>query len=127
MYVDLREIRLRRTAITSWEEKGGLQVEIRLHQFHDTYEPHSADFLASQQGYMPDAEFAGVDGDPIAGSPNGRLYVYAEQQGTGALGFYEARTLARRGDVVVDIWFTSSKAIDKKAAMGVSERQLERV
>jgi hypothetical protein len=40
---------------------------------------------------------------------------------------YQARALARRGNVVIEIWYGSESPIPKQTILSLAERQLERL
>lgn len=117
----------RRVAVSGWV-KGRSETEIQLVQFHDAEEIASRDHLSDQQGYLADSSNAGTYGDPIPGSSNGRVYVYDRPQTKpGYLPLYQARALAARGDIVMDIFVYDTKPIQGKTVMALAKRQLERL
>ncbi|PQM19892.1 hypothetical protein Sfr7A_30225 [Streptomyces xinghaiensis] len=128
MFEGLAQDTFRRAAAIDWERSDGAFVSIRLIQFRDTQNAYSADFLEGQQAYMSDDKFAGHDGDPIPGTGSGRVYVYDRPHTeAGYLPMYTARALARRGDIVMEIFVNSSKAVSRGTIMSLAERQLERL
>ncbi|MFI6880582.1 hypothetical protein ACIBL6_44740 [Streptomyces sp. NPDC050400] len=127
MFADLSASRFRRAALSAWE-KGQSATEVHLIQFRDAEGLGSRDFLSGQQGYMPQKAWAGTLGEPIPGSADGRVYVFEKPRTkAGYLPMYQARALAARGDIVMDVWLYDTKPIPKKTAMDLAERQLERL
>ncbi|MFJ8827379.1 hypothetical protein ACIREE_37140 [Streptomyces sp. NPDC102467] len=127
MFTDLSGSSFRRAALTAWK-KGQSSGESHLIQFRDAEELGSRDFLSGQQSYMQLDSWAGNDGEPIPGSSMGRVYVFDHPKTkAGYLPLYEARALAARGDIVMDIWLYDTKPISKKTAMDLAKRQLERL
>lgn len=118
----------RRAAATSWTQDGDTQVTIALLQFRDESALQSEEYLLGQQSYMPSEQGAGTTGVPIPGSVGGALFVSESPvQEPGYVPVYEARALARRGDIVLDMHIASSQAIAEDTAMAIAERQMERL
>ncbi len=127
MFGQLSAGSFRRAAMSVWE-KNQSATEVHLIQFRDAEKLGSREFLDAQQMYMDGEKWAGNDGEPIAGSTDGRVYVFDHPKTKpGYLPMYEARALASRGDIVMDIWMYDTRPISKKAAMDLAERQLERL
>ncbi|MEV5607797.1 hypothetical protein [Streptomyces sp. NPDC052225] len=127
MFSDLSASRFRRAAMVAWD-KGQSSTEIHLIQFRDAQGMGSRDFLSGQQGYTPLTDWAGNLGKPIPGSSDGRVYVFDKPRTkAGYLPMYQARALAARGDIVMDIWLYDTKPIPMKTAMDLAKRQLERL
>ncbi|HEX5566351.1 MAG TPA: hypothetical protein VFY14_05350, partial [Streptomyces sp.] len=128
MFPDLvREQGLRRVAAVSWEV-GHRTVDIRLVQFREDDIRFTLGFLEGQQAYMPEDEHAGNEGKPLKDSGNGLVYVYDEPvRDPGYLPLYQARALAQRGDVVMDVWICDSRPISERDIRSLAERQLERL
>jgi hypothetical protein len=128
MFEDLADNGFRRVAASSWEQGNGLAVNISLVQFREETHVYSTDYLSGQQGYMPESKWAGNSGKAIPGTSDGRVYVYDKPRvEAGYLPLYTARALARRGDIVMDIWLFNSKPISGDTAMSLAKRQLERL
>ncbi|MER7666036.1 MULTISPECIES: hypothetical protein [unclassified Streptomyces] len=125
----LAELDIRRIATTAWEQRGGIFVTVHLIQFRDTARTAAADWVSDQQSYMPTEEFAGRSGELIAGSNNGRVYVFDEPvRKAGYEPLYQARVLAYRGDVAMEIWYVdNSSKISEKAVTALAEQQLGRL
>lgn len=127
MFGDLSADRFRRAVISVWE-KGQSRTEVHLVQFRDADGLGSRTLLSGQQSYMTGRDWAGRDGVEIPGSGNGLLYVYAKPHTeAGYLPTYQARALAARGDIVMDLWFYDTRPISQKTAMALAKRQLERL
>ncbi|WP_051722990.1 hypothetical protein [Streptomyces albus] len=128
MFEGLTEETFRRAAVIDWEEGDGTFVSVRLVQFRETQNVYSAEFLDGQQWYMSEDKHAGNDGEPIPGTAAGRVYVYDRPQTEpGYLPVYTARALARRGDIVMEIFVHGQKAVSRGTIMSLAERQLERL
>lgn len=128
IFENLVDVGFRRAAGSSWEQGDGLLVDIRLVQFRDEASVASMEFLSGQQSYMPTSRYAGNDGKPLAGSGNGRVYVFNGQSlAATPVPLYTARALARRGDIVMDLWLYSVKPIGDSTATSLAKRQLERL
>ncbi|MFJ9035009.1 hypothetical protein ACIRF8_00235 [Streptomyces sp. NPDC102406] len=127
MFRELSIGSFRRAAVTAWK-KGQASTEVHLIQFRDAEQLGSRTFLSGQQDYMSEAKWAGNDGEPLPGSSEGRVYVFDHPRTEpGYLPLYEARALAARGDIVMDIWLYDTKPIPRKSAMDLAEQQLERL
>jgi hypothetical protein len=131
MFSQLNQDAFRRLAAATWTVGGSTtytDTEIRLVQFRDETHSYAEDHAHDMAGYMPEADYAGHDGQLIPGSVDGEAWVYYKPTITaGYLPEYQARALARQGDIVMDIWLTSAKPITGKAIMSVAKRQLERL
>ncbi|MCM2577306.1 hypothetical protein [Streptomyces meridianus] len=128
MLRDLLQQELRRVASTEWEQNGSRFVAITLVQFRDEQVAASPDFLAGQQLYMPRAEHAGNAGKPLPGLGDGRFYVFDKPfSEAGYLPMYTARAVARRGDVVMDLWIHDAEPISESAVSSLARKQMERL
>ncbi|MGW7055537.1 hypothetical protein [Streptomyces sp. NPDC054887] len=129
MFRYMAEGDFRRIATTSWSERGEVFVTVNLIQFRDDHATYAEDWVLDQQSYLPRATYAGNDGKPIPGSGNGRVYVYDEpHREPGYEPVYQSRVLARRGDVVMDIWYSNNtRRISEKAVMSIAKQQLGRL
>jgi hypothetical protein len=131
MFGELTRNDFRRLAVATWEAGSGsgyTDVEIRLVQFRDETNAYADDHFAGQKWYMPQRKFAGNRGKAIPGTLGGRAWVYSKPSAKpGLLPEYQARALARQGDIVIDIWITSAKPITGSTIMSLAKRQLERL
>jgi hypothetical protein len=110
-----------------WEEKSGLEITVMLVQFKDDRTVYSADYLEWQRhSWKPHGPASATMEKPLAGSGNGLLRV-GKEPGPASGPFYIARAFARRGDIVMDIWFRAARPVSEKQAMSVAEQQLERL
>ncbi|WP_353943823.1 hypothetical protein ABII15_20805 [Streptomyces sp. HUAS MG91] len=122
---DLSADSFRRAATVSWQ-RGQSTTAINLVQFRETEHLASQDYVSVQGEFA--VEDSGNDGEPVPGSSEGRVYVYDRPETEpGYLPMYMSRTLAARGDIVMDIWMYDTKPISKKSAMDLAKRQLERL
>ncbi|MGP3637064.1 hypothetical protein ACTU45_27595 [Streptomyces sp. 24-1644] len=127
MYEELVSTDLRRIAGASWE-RGQREVHIRLVQFRSGTELGAVDHAEGQLSYMDGSENgAGNAGDAIKGSGNGRYYLYPVKNKAGYLPLHQARAVAQRGDVMMEINIFDTKSIAKKDIRTLAERQLERL
>ena len=128
MLRDLLDQELRRVANTEWEQNDSRYVGITLVQFRDEQAAASTDFLAGQQLYMPHAEHAGNSGKPLPGVGDGRFYVFDKPyRQAGYLPMYTARAVARRGDIVMDLWIHDMKPISGSTVSSLARKQMERL
>ncbi len=118
---------VRRIASRSWQQKG-VGVTIDLLQFKDFEIRQAANFTTGQQSYMHADEFAGYEGKDLPGSGNGRYWgARTGYRKPGYLPEYEARALAYRGDVVMDVHVYDTHPISEKTVRTLAEKQLERL
>lgn len=128
MFETLAEADVRRIAAANWLQGQYRGVGIRLVQFRSGAELGASDHANNQLDYMPYAkEGAGNAGDPIKGSGNGRYFLYKAVNKPGYLPVYQARAIAQRGDVMLDITIFDTAPISKKDIRTLAERQLERL
>ncbi len=128
MFETLAEADVRRIAAANWLQGQYRHVGIRLVQFRSGAELGASDHANDQLDYMPYAkEGAGNAGDPIKGSGNGRYFLYKAVNKPGYLPVYQARAIAQRGDVMLDITIFDTTPISKKDIRTLAERQLERL
>ncbi|MFD8632065.1 hypothetical protein [Streptomyces sp. NPDC059533] len=118
----------RRLATNVWQNDR-VFVEVRLIQFDDF---SGADaYQREQSGYMPKKDYAGNDGVAIPGIPADLGHVWVNSETSEKPGYYpvrEARAIARRGDVVVDIFYADNRGkIDEGDVIDLAKRQLERL
>lgn len=119
----------RRVATTSWVQ-GDIAVDVQLIQFKDF--EGADDYRAGQSGYMSEKDFAGNDGKVIPGVPAdlGHLWVYSKtDEKPGYYPIREARAVARRGDIVMHIFYFDQRggAIEESDIAEVAKRQWERL
>ncbi|MFW6695188.1 hypothetical protein [Streptomyces sp. MAR4 CNX-425] len=123
------EFGLRRTAFTSWTEDAGADtVVVYLSQFRDEDSVGSAEYMEM----METVSIFGIDGDvrteSLKGSSNGKAYFPAAPiEEAGLLPLYQGNVLARRGDIVLEIYMYDSAPIAEKDLTALAERQLERL
>ncbi|MFG2329757.1 hypothetical protein ACGFMM_09025 [Streptomyces sp. NPDC048604] len=118
---------LRRVAAVSWRTGKYRTTEIRLVQFRSGVVQGAREHALSQQGYMPQEDFARNEGEPLAGTGNGRYYVFPVDKEPGYLDMYQARAYAYRGDIMLEIFMHDTKKISPKDIKSVAERQLGRL
>lgn len=118
----------RRAVSVTWRE-GRTGVQVRLTQYRDEEAVASADKVADIQTWAEsDPDHPSTLGEPIPGSGTGMVYVNAEpDREPGYVPLYAAQASAARGDVLMEIWFTSPDPISKKRAMQVARDQWERL
>ncbi|MFF3565200.1 hypothetical protein ACFYXS_34675 [Streptomyces sp. NPDC002574] len=130
-FTDFNSNGFRRVAIASWRTgtyDTSATTEIRLVQFRDDEYRYTPQFLEEQQNYMPEKKYAGNEGSSIPGTFDGKAWVYSKPETkAGYLPLYEARALARKGNIMMDIWLTSARPIKKSAILSVAERQWGRL
>lgn len=117
----------RRAATVAWLERGTIYVTVTIVQFRDDKNLEAAEFAGRrQQQYMGD-DGAGNEGSAIPGSTNGRTWVFDEpHRQPGSAPYYEARAIAFRGDMLMEITYDNTTGpVPKKAFEALAERQLE--
>lgn len=122
---------LRRTAFASWSKEGDATfvVLINLLQFRNDATAGSVDYLAEQQM----ASSIGMTGGQVSsvslkGSADGRAYFLEEPyEEPGVPPLYQGTALARRGDIVMEVYLFESSPVDEKELKSLAERQLERL
>lgn len=127
IFEGLVKSKFRRAATVSWWERNAIHVTVTIVQFRDDERLETSKFAADQQQYMGDDDWAGNKGSAIAGSKSGRTWVFDEpQRNPGDEPYYEARAVAFRGDVFMDISYdNNSGPVSKKAFEALVKRQLE--
>ncbi|MTE19712.1 hypothetical protein F0L17_11355 [Streptomyces sp. TRM43335] len=119
---------VRRVAITGWEEGENRGVEISLMQFRSLHDHSARDYLEEQQASMEFDDHVGDEGTPLNGSGDHLYYVFDEPlREPGYLPVYQTRALARRGDIVMDVWIYDTEPISRQDIRSLAERQLERL
>ncbi|WP_329077861.1 hypothetical protein OG501_21830 [Streptomyces niveus] len=117
----------RRAATVHWSEGNSIHVTVTIVQFRDDERLEASKFAADQQQFMGDDDWAGNKGSAIAGTKSGRTWVFDEpERNPGYEPYYEARAVAFRGDVFMDISYdNNSGPVPKKAFEALVKRQLE--
>lgn len=127
MFESLADADVRRIARESWLE-GDRETKIDLVQYRSGNFLRAKDHFDGQMDYLPyEDDGAGNEGDPIKGSLEGRYFLYPVERKAGYLPLYEARAIAVRGDIVMDVVIFDVKPISKKTIGTLAERQLERL
>lgn len=119
----------RRIAATTWLQ-GDILVEVRLVQFRDL--AGANDFQKGQFSYMPGKEYAGNNGVAVPGVPAdlAHVWVYSEpHQEPGYLPVRQAKAIARRGDIALEMFYTDKRgrSIAEGDVVDLAKRQLERL
>lgn len=127
IFEDLAQSNFRRAATVGWSEGGSIYVSVTIVQFRDEQSLEASAFAANQQRYMGDDDWAGNKGSAIPGSKSGRTWVFDEpDRRPGYEPYYQARALAFRGDIVMDIRYDNNRGpVPKKAFEALAKRQLE--
>lgn len=121
---------LRRTAFTSWSEEGSTTsvVLIHLYQFRNNATAGSVDYLEIQQNFTSAGLDEQVRSVPLKGSGNGEAYFNeTPYEEVGLPPLYQAIALARRGDIVMEIYWIDGAPVAEKDLTTLAERQLERL
>ncbi|MDJ0384085.1 hypothetical protein [Streptomyces sp. G-G2] len=121
---------VRRVAVGHWYAGDRTTVTITLLQFRDR--PGAESFARGQSGYMPDPkEGAGNQGVPLADGlkGTGRAWVYSQpHQKDGYMPLYEARSIARVGDIVMYLeYLDNTGSISEKDIADLAKRQVEQL
>ncbi|MFR9756294.1 hypothetical protein [Streptomyces sp. TR06-5] len=128
MFSGLASQDVRRIAATQWEESSTELTYVQLVQFNEATTHRAANHAREQLAYMPGEEFAGNPGVPLEGSSTGRAFVFDEpSRNPGFLPLYEARAIAHRGDIMMDIRVTDTAPVSEKEIQNLAEQQLERL
>ncbi|WP_405677220.1 hypothetical protein OG292_22055 [Streptomyces sp. NBC_01511] len=127
MFEDMVRADFRRAATVGWSERGQIHVTVTIVQFRDDQSLEASAFAAGQQRYMGDDDWAGNNGSAIAGSTSGRTWVFDEpDRRPGYNPYYQARAVAFRGDIAMDIRYDNNAGpVPKKAFEALAKRQLE--
>ncbi|MGW0857465.1 hypothetical protein [Streptomyces sp. NPDC002690] len=127
MFSDLAGGDVRRIARQSWLQ-GDRETKIDLVQYRSDSFLAARDHFDGQMNYLPyEEDGAGNEGDPIKGSLDGRYFIYPVEREAGYMPQYQARAIAVRGDIVMDIVIFDTEPIGKKTIRTLAERQLERL
>ncbi|MFF8845674.1 hypothetical protein ACF08N_23630 [Streptomyces sp. NPDC015127] len=129
MFENLAEDGFRRCATVSWSVDGEVYVDIKLVQFREDEELNAAAFGEAQQWYLDDDKWAGNEGEPIPGSPEGRTYIWDEPlREAGYEPLYQGRAVAWRGDIVMVVEYANNSGpVDEKDLKSLAKRQWERL
>ncbi|MFJ3600290.1 MULTISPECIES: hypothetical protein [unclassified Streptomyces] len=127
MFETLAGLDLRRVASAAWEQGENRHTEVWLLQFRSGEQHGASAHFDNQIMYMPWDDAAGNTGDAIKGSREGRYFLYPVERKAGYLPSYQARALAVRGDIALDITIFDTSPISKKDIRALAERQLERL
>lgn len=118
----------RRAASVTWSEGDGdaIYVTVTLVQFRDDKNLEAAEFAGRRQQEYLDDERAGNKGLAIPGSTSGRMWLFDEQDPRRYAAPYQARAVAFRGDILMDIYYDSNAGpVSKQAFEVLAKRQLE--
>ncbi|WP_415949855.1 hypothetical protein [Streptomyces sp. KLOTTS4A1] len=128
MLEDLTVRGIRRVAAADWDKGEYRTIAVRLVQFRPGAETGAIEHARGQLAYMPyDEGGAGSEGHALKGSAEGRAFIYPVERKPGYLPNYEARAIAYRGDVVVDIHIFDTKPIKLKEIRSLAEKQVGRL
>ncbi|MGW2281483.1 hypothetical protein [Streptomyces sp. NPDC001770] len=123
MFGELAGSDIRRIARQSWLASGDRETKIDLLQYRPGSSVGARDHFDGQMSYLLDDS----EGDPVKGSLDGRAFILPVRREAGYEPMYEARAIAVRGDIVMDIYMFSPEPISKKTIRSLAERQLERL
>ncbi|MEO3766957.1 hypothetical protein [Streptomyces sp. B8F3] len=121
---------LRRTAFTSWRNEGDTEsvVMVNLFQFRNDTAAGSVDYLENQQMFSSLGPNGRVPTVSLKGSADGKAYFPEEPyEEVGVPPLYQGMALARRGDIVMEIYLIESSPLEQKDLTTIAERQLERL
>lgn len=128
VFRDMSTNDFRRAAVARWSSGSHTETALHLLQFRDETHAYAVEMLEDQQEYMPLDKYAGNAGTAIPGDSDGHVWVYSKPETKeGYEPVYVARGLARRGDIVMEVWVLSSEPISTATILDVSKRQLERL
>ncbi|WP_329381589.1 hypothetical protein OG625_17645 [Streptomyces sp. NBC_01351] len=120
---------VRRLASTAWVVNDRVFVEVHLIQFKDF--SGAEDYQQDQSSYMPEKKYAGNEGVPIPGISGDLGHVWVDSEVTEDPGYYpirEGRAIARRGDIVLDIFYVENRGkVSESDVIDLAKRQLERL
>lgn len=128
MLTYLLETDVRRVAGAAWKKGQYREANVWLVQFGSGAGAGAVEHAEGQLSYMPGTkDGAGNEGDPVAGSGNGRYYVYDVVREPGYMPSYRARAVVQRGDIMIEVNMFDTEPISKKDIRTMAERQLERL
>ncbi|OEJ33007.1 hypothetical protein [Streptomyces subrutilus] len=126
---DLATAGVRRMASTAWSEGDRVFVQVNLIQFNDF--SGADDYQKEQSAYMPEEKFAGNQGVSIPGVPDDLGHVWVDSKLQEKAGYHplrEGRAVARRGDIVLDIFYVENRGkVSESDVIELAKRQLERL
>jgi hypothetical protein len=127
-FAELGADHFQRAAVRVWAHQGSTPAEndfaeIHLIQFRDEDVSGADTYLAGESGALTDPTVK-RPGTPIPGTIDGRARVFHDSSREP---YYEAHAVARRGNIVVDIWYSRDTPIPKHTIVSMAERQLERL
>lgn len=127
MFEDMVRTEYRRAASVGWSERGQIYVTVTIVQFRDEQSLEASAFAAGHQRYMVGEKWAGNKGSAIPGSTSGRTWVFDEpDRQPGYNPYYQARAVAFRGDIAMDIRYDNNAGpVPKKDFEALAKRQLE--
>lgn len=123
----LVDLDVRRVAGISWDSGGDRTTVVSLVQFRDTSTRGARHHAEGQLDFIardPAADTA----QPLPGSGNGSYYFTESPVGEpGFVPLYEARAVAYRGDIMMDVYVLDAAPIDVNDIRELAVRQLERL
>ncbi|MCN9244166.1 hypothetical protein NGF19_25865 [Streptomyces sp. RY43-2] len=121
-FVDEIGNEFRRAAATSWRVGGTYVVEIRLVQYREVNRPGASNG-APELDYFTQSD-SDVDSWPIPGTNSGKVFVHHKRT---ADGDYEAKAVAVRGDIRMEMWAIDTKPVPKEKIIDLAKRQVARL
>ncbi|MEV6106826.1 hypothetical protein AB0M28_19225 [Streptomyces sp. NPDC051940] len=116
-----------RCAIREWE-RGHQETDVWLVQFRDELAQGARGYADGQLEALRNGDWEHSRAKSIPGSATGQAFVLDKpQREPGYLPYYEARAVARRGNVVMLVFISDSKPISSAQIMKVAKQQLERL
>lgn len=118
----------RRAASVAWSEGDGdaIYVTVTLVQFRDDKNLEAAEFAGRRQQEYLGADRAGSKGSAVPGSTNGRTWLFNEPDSRPDSAPYQARAVAFRGDILMEIRYDDNAGpVSKMAFEALAKRQLE--
>ncbi|MDX2396189.1 MULTISPECIES: hypothetical protein [unclassified Streptomyces] len=121
---------LRRVALTSWSTDDRYYVDVRLIQFREL--AGADEHQKNHDTYMSGPKYAGNPGVSIPGVPDDLGHVWVDskaQQKPGYEPHRGSRAVVRRGDVVLEIFYSDNRGgkIAESDVIDLAKRQLERL
>ncbi len=120
---------IRRLASTAWSEGDRVFVEVHLLQFNDL--SGADNYQKEQSAYMPEKKYAGNEGVAIPGLSGELGHVWVNSEAMQEPGYHPirgGRAIARRGDIVLDIYYFDNRGkVSQSDILDLAKRQLERL
>lgn len=117
----------RRAAGISWL-RANQATHVWITQYRDATYADSRSYLVEELNYEPNYGLTREIAEPIPGSTNGFLFVHTKPSlEPGYLPQYRARAIARRGNVVMEIFVYDTAPISSAYIKGMAKKQLERL